>query len=279
MSLPDNVRVQRHGTDHWRIWLYGESYSGKTYLANQFGNVLMLNSDGNTNEIDAPVLRIANESKVEGSIIKTKLAWDVFKDAIADLKRGTTFQVIVLDLIEDFYEHCRLYMYDKLKITHESDDSFRAWDKVRTEFFSTIRDLLSLPYNFILISQEDKSRDITGKGGDKITAIKPNINEKVAIKLAGMVTLTARVVNDHGNRTVQFKNSDVVFGGGRVQINVSEIPCEKDRLLEILEEKRVTDTPVSVADTEPVQFETADQPPVEAETPEEPIRRRRRVVE
>ena len=85
-------------------------------------------------------------------------------------------------------------MYDRLGITHESDDSFRAWDKVRTEFLSTIRRLMNLDYeNIVLISHEDTSKDITKKSGDKITAIKPNIADKVANKIAGMVDIVARL--------------------------------------------------------------------------------------
>ena len=38
-----------------------------------------------------------------------------------------------------------------LSLIHISDDSFRAWDKVRTEYLSTIRRLLVLPYNLSLI--------------------------------------------------------------------------------------------------------------------------------
>lgn len=85
-------------------------------------------------------------------------------------------------------------MYDRLGITHESDDSFRAWDKVRTEFLSTIRRLMNLDYeNIVLISHEDTSKDITKKSGDKITAIKPNIADKVANKIAGMVDIVASI--------------------------------------------------------------------------------------
>lgn len=59
-------------------------------------------------------------------------------------------------------------MYDQMG-THESDDSFRAWDKVRTvEFLSTLKRLMALDYeNIIPISHEDTSKDITKKVGIK----------------------------------------------------------------------------------------------------------------
>ena len=40
-----------------------------------------------------------------------------------------------------------------------------------------------------LISHEDRTRDLTRKGGDKISSIKPNLQDKVANKVAGMVDL------------------------------------------------------------------------------------------
>ena len=233
--LPENVRKATDTGSHWRLWIYGQSYSGKTYLANQFPNVLMFNSDGNT--YDAPSVRIANQYTSEGAILKERLAWDVFKDYIRDLKKGSEYETVVIDLVEDFYEFCRFYMYKKLGITHESDDNYRAWDKVRNEFYSTMRDLLSLPYNFILISQEDASRDMSSKSGEKVTMIKPNIADKVAIKLMGMVTVTARVVCEKGVRTIEFKGSDAVFGGGRIPIAKGIIPCEYSALMEVLSYK------------------------------------------
>ena len=59
---------------------------------------------------------------------------------------------------------------------------------------------MNLDYeNIVLISHEDTSKDITKKSGDKITAIKPNIADKVANKIAGMVDIVAGGKNTCGN--------------------------------------------------------------------------------
>ena len=243
MSLiPKNERVSIDPNAHWRIWLYGESYTGKTYLANKFPNVLMLNTDGNTDEVDAPRLRIANQYEQNGRVMNEIPAWKYFKSVIAELRKNDNgYETIVLDLIEDFYEFCRQYVCKEiLHVNHESDANFKAWDMVRTEFYSVIRDLFSLPYNFILLSQEDKSRDIMERSGDKYTAIRPNITDKVALKLAGMCTITARVMmKGKEQRVISFKTSDVVFGGGRIQIPTEEIPCDYKPLISILENAQV----------------------------------------
>ena len=252
MLLPKNERRTINAITKKTLWLYGAPFSGKTTLANKFPDPLMLNTDGNIKFVDAPFIAIKNVVEVEGRITKTTLAWEVFKDVISELeKKQNDFKTIVVDLLEDLYEHCRLYMYEKLGISHESDDSFRAWDKVRTEFLSTLKRLMNLDYdNIILISHEDMSRDITKKAGEKITSIKPNIADKLANKIAGMVDLVARVVAEDNARTLSIKPSDVVFGGGRLSVSETEIPLEYDALMAIYK-----DVNESASVTEPVEEE------------------------
>lgn len=199
---------------------------------------LNLNTDGNIQFVTMQYLPIKDTMEGRQKI----LAWDVFKKAIDELEKTAGqngFKTIIVDLLEDTYESCRLFMYDRLGITHESDDSFRAWDKVRTEFLSTIRRLMNLDYeNIVLISHEDTSKDITKKSGDKITAIKPNIADKVANKIAGMVDIVARVVvEDDETRTLNFKSNEIIFGGGRLKnIKTTSIPLDWNELLKVYDE-------------------------------------------
>ena len=234
MVLPKNERRTEPEKGFKRIWIYGLPFSGKTYLSNKFPNVLMLNTDGNVNNVDAPVVPIRDVVTADGRIVKRKYAWDVFKEAITELEKGSDFETIVVDLLEDTYEYCRQWSYDHLGIEHESDNSFKAYDFVRTEFLATLKRLMNLSYNIVLISHEDTSKDITKRSGDKITAIKPNINEKVALKVAGMTDIVARAINDEGKRTLSFKTNEVVFGGGRISLKVSEIPTDFDEFVNLI---------------------------------------------
>ena len=238
MNLPSKERRNIEEATKKVIWIYGAPFSGKTTFANQFPDPLMLNTDGNIKFVDAPFIPIKDEVTVTGRMTNRKFAWEVFKEVIAELeKKQNEFKTIIVDLLEDTYEHCRLYMYDQLGITHESDDSFRAWDKVRTEFLSTLKRLMNLDYeNIILISHEDTSRDFTKKSGDKISAIKPNIQDKAANKIAGMVDIVARIIAEDDNRTLSFKNSEVVFGGGRLTVTERAIPLDYDAFLAVYDE-------------------------------------------
>lgn len=235
MVLPSTERIHREGNSKKRFWIYGAPFSGKTTFADNAPTPLNLNTDGNIKNVTMPALPI--KDTFEGRI--KKFGWEIFKEAIDDLEKGSDFETIVVDLIEDTYEMCRLYMYDKLGITHESDDSFRAWDKVRTEYLSTMRKLLNLDYNIILNSHEDRTRDFTSRNGEKYSTIKPNINDKVANKLAGMVDFVGRIVVDGDRRTLEFKSDDVIFGGGRLDFGVNHIPLEWSELMNLYDELSV----------------------------------------
>ena len=237
MLLPSSQRREITKVNRKKIWIYGAPFSGKTYLANKFENPLMLNTDGNIEFVDAPYIAIKDKVEVSGRIINRTFAWDVFKEVVLELEKGQhDFKTIVVDLAEDLLEYCRVAMYDKLGVSHESDAGFgKGYDMIRTEFLSNIKKLLNLPYNIVLISHVDMSKDVTKKSGDKITAIKPNINDKVATKLAGMVDIVLRAINDDGDRILSLKSNEVIFGGGRLAFGVDEIPNTYEALMELYE--------------------------------------------
>lgn len=238
MLLPKNERRNLNATQKKVIWVYGAPFSGKTYFANSFPDPLMLNTDGNIKFVDAPYIAIRDTVTVEGRITKRLLAYEVFTEAVAELeKKQNDFKTIVVDLLEDVYEACRVYICDRQGWKHESDDSFRAWDMVRSEFLNTLKRLMNLDYeNIVLISHEDRTRDLTKKGGDKISSIKPNLQDKVANKVAGMVDLVARIVADGDERQLSFKTSEVIFGGGRLTVRNKEIPLDYAAFCEVYQE-------------------------------------------
>lgn len=288
MVLPSTERRTIEKNGYKKIWIYGLPFSGKTYLANEFETPLMLNTDGNFKQVDAPVIRIIDEVRTEGRMTKRKYAWEVFQETVDELeKKNNDFKTIIVDLIEDVYDACRIKVCVDKGWEHESDDSFKAYDIVRSEFLRTLKRLLNLDYNIVLISHEDTSRDITKKTGDKITAIKPNLADKLALKVAGMVDMCFRIVNNEGNRTISFKSNEVEFGGGRLTVEAKEIPCNYNELMKVYDKAnvgvakstRVESKKVETPATE--QVETATVEPTQVETPEKKTRTRkpREVVE
>ena len=228
MLLPKNERRTLDSVKKRTLWIYGKPFSGKTFFADAFPDPLMLNTDGNIKNVTAPFITISDQVTQNGRITERTAAWELFKNVISELeKKENSFKTIVIDLVEDLYESCRLYKYAEMGISHESDSPFKAWDIIRTEFLSTMRRVVNLDYeNIIFCSHEDSSKDITKRHGDKITSIRPNLTDKCANKLAGMVDVVARVVANDDCRILSFKNDEVVFGGGRFTFSKTEIPLD-----------------------------------------------------
>lgn len=238
MILPSVERRQAGEINKHKIWIYGQPFSGKTTFLDKAPNPLNLNTDGNITNVTMPYVAIKDVVTVEGRVTNRKYAWEVFKEVIEELeKKQNEFKTIIVDLVEDTREMCRLYKYNELGIEHESDSGYgKGWDIIKTEYLSTMRRFFNLDYeNLVIVSHEDISKDITKKNGQSITKIAPNIQESIANKLAGMVDIVARVVvEDDGERTLNFKSNEVIFGGGRIQnIKETTIPLDWDKLMEV----------------------------------------------
>ena len=237
--LPKNERRDVSKVEKRILWMYGAPFSGKTWFANSFPDVIMLNTDGNIKFVDAPYVSIVDQVEKKGRIVETKLAWDVLEETVIDLQKGDhDFETLVVDLIEDIYEAARLKTYEDLDIEHESDNSFKAWDIVTTKFLNMVKRIVNLPMtNIIFISHEDTTKDVTKRSGDKITSIQPNLREKVALKLAGMVDIVGRVVTNDDERKLVFKSKSYVFSGGRIpNLPVDEIDLDYDEFIGVYDE-------------------------------------------
>lgn len=218
-----------------KVWIFGAPYSGKTTTACQAPNHLVLSSDGNAQYVTDSYEVFTDKVTKTGRIVNRTYAWELFEEKLTQLEADCPYQTLILDLVEDFYEMCRQYMYKELKITHESDDNLRAWDKVRGRFLSTMRRFTNLPCDIILISHEDTSKDITRRNGDNVTAIKPNIQLKIANKLAGMVAITGRAVVENDRYKFEIDTNDVTFGGGRGGIKNVTIPLSWEEISKLFD--------------------------------------------
>lgn len=217
LILPKNERRPEAVITDPDMWIYADSYVGKSTFVDHFDDVLFINTDGNTQNITSPFIQIADELVTEGRMSRKVLAWSKFREVIDELeKHDNDFRVIALDLVEDLYEHCRFYVFNQLGIKHESDGGYgKGWDMVRTEFLGQMKRLKSLGYRVIYISKELVT-EITYANGMKVSTFKPNLPDKVANVLAGTVTMTLRAYMDERGHFLQLRKNENVFGGGRI---------------------------------------------------------------
>lgn len=290
MILPKNERREVKIDDKPDFWIYADSYVGKSTFVDKLDNLLFINTDGNTDNTTSPVISISDEVIQNGRMTKRKLAWENFLDVVSELeKKDNDFERVCIDLVEDLYEHCRLYTYDKLGIEHEQDAGFgKGWDMVRTEFLSTMKRLKNIGYQIIYISKEIVN-EINLKNGGKITSYKPNLNDKVANVLAGTVDLTMRAYMDGEDRILQLEKKENVFGGGRFDFAKEEIKLDMDLFLEeikkaqegkivVKKDEEVEEEQSSDEVEEEITEETVEESSTEEEE-EKPKRRRRKKTE
>ncbi len=288
LVLPKNERREIKIDEKPDFWIYADSYVGKSTFVDNVDNVLFLNTDGNTDNTTAPVVSIKDIVTKSGRVTNRKLAWEVFLDTIHDLEtEDNDFEAVALDLVEDIYEHCRFYVFDKNGWEHESDGSYgKGWSKVTTEFNNAMKRLKALGYQVIYISKE-KVEEITLKGGAKRTTFKPNINDKVANFLTGTVDLTLRAfVNSDDERFLQLAKKQNVFGGGRFDWQVDTIPLEMESFIEELiaaqegkakksKEKPKRESRKKDESSPDEQEENAEEPPSDEEKPKRQRRTRK----
>lgn len=237
MRLPENKLKKLSPRKFPDMWIYGDSYTGKTTFIDSFDDVIFINTDGNIEDVVHPVIRIKDEILKEGRITKKVLAWQQFLDTVELFEtEKSSFKIICIDLVEDMLEHCRLYMYSKLKIDHEHDAGFgKGYDMVKTEFLSTMKRLKNTGYKIVFISKL-LSKEVTKPNGATVTTFNPNIKEYHKNVISGMVALTGLIqIQSDGKRTLYFGKRTNLFSGTRLKTKQTEIDLNRKSFEKFLE--------------------------------------------
>ena len=69
-KLPENKPQTPKDTPR-NFFIYGETMSGKSYLANEFPNPIVLNTDGNAQANVVPSIQLANVKDKDGKIVNS----------------------------------------------------------------------------------------------------------------------------------------------------------------------------------------------------------------
>ena len=244
MILPKNERTEPNEHTRHKLYIYGEPFTGKSYLANSLPNPLWLSTDGNYTQLPGGIPpHIDLKTTVttdERGVSRRSSAWTLLKDAVYILEsKGVAkpgFETIVLDLVEDAYEACRIDVLARLGISHESEAPFgKGYSEIKTEFLGVIKRILMLDYKYIvLISHQDSTNTIKLRDGREITQIKPAIPPRVSDKIAGMVDVIIRTTREGENYMMQLPDDPHIYGGGRLKIRKSGLlPANLDTIKQI----------------------------------------------
>lgn len=139
MLLPENKLKQKDITPK-NYFIWGQSMSGKTYLARSFPNPLIINTDGNALKVDTPSIIIA-DFKEFVQIIKE----------LEEVKH--TFETIIIDLVDDIKLMLFKYVCDKYKVDDIGEVAYgKGYRDVNTIWQNLMIKLSQLPFNIIFIS-------------------------------------------------------------------------------------------------------------------------------
>lgn len=109
--LPENKPKEIDLTPRMFV-IGGAAMSGKTYNACKFPNPILINTDGNCKKVTTPSIYL-NDKKYK--TYKEKL--ETLFGALKELNETqTTYQTIIIDLIEDIFDICEGYVLEKYKV-------------------------------------------------------------------------------------------------------------------------------------------------------------------
>lgn len=176
--LPHAKRTTPHVEPH-NFFIWGAPMSGKSYFCNYFPAPLVLNTDGNSTQLDAPSIQIKNERDANGNL--TKSAIEQLDEILSALRtqnptrpEDDQFKTLVLDVIDDMcvlIEQAICLKYHKATL---SDFGYSKGYAIFDQVLQTlVMELKALPLNIIYVSRETMKQD--GDATTYLPSLKPKL--------------------------------------------------------------------------------------------------------
>ena len=178
-QLPENKPQIPKDTPR-NFFFYGETMSGKSYLANEFPNPLILNTDGNASANTVPSIQLVNEKNRDGRITKSVIT-QIGEILLALKTQKHSYETVVLDVIDDVIEMIKIAVCDELtpngnqRVRSLSEIPYgKGYDFFNQAITEMVIDLKALPMNVIYISRQVSEYDDKGNA----TKDKPSLKDK-----------------------------------------------------------------------------------------------------
>lgn len=151
--LPENKPMKKDITPKI-FFIWGQSMHGKTYLAKQFPNPIIINTDGNGKKIDTPHVDVYD--------------FETFVNLLKEIEEGKhTYETIVIDLVDDIKTFLEEFVCKKYGVESLGDVGFgKGFSDVKTIWKKLMIRLSTLPYYVVFISHvvqitDDFNKDVT----------------------------------------------------------------------------------------------------------------------
>lgn len=142
------------------FFIWGQSMSGKTYLARQFPNPVIINTDGNAKKVDTPSVEVFD--------------FETFVKVINEIEEGKhDFKTIIIDLVDDIRTMLENYVCKKNKVDDVGEIGYgKGYRDVTMTWQKLMVRLNQLPYNVIFISH---IKEVSEDGN---TVERPSLDQK-----------------------------------------------------------------------------------------------------
>lgn len=148
---PNKPQVPKDTPRNFFVW--GPTMSGKSFLASQFPNPVIFNTDGNAEANTVPSVQLRNIKDSNGKIKRSVI--DQLDKLITALQTEKhTYETVVLDVIDDIVVMIEQYICDKEDVETLGDIPYGKGYAAFTNIFQQlVIELKSLPMNVIYISR------------------------------------------------------------------------------------------------------------------------------
>jgi hypothetical protein len=151
--LPSNKPKKTVDTPR-NFFIWGQTMHGKSYLASQFPNPVVLNTDGNASAIETPSVDLKNERDSKTGQIKFSVI-DQLTQLIKELEQGNhEFETVVIDVIDDVVTLIEQAICEENGVQYIGDMPYgKGFGIFKSIFTALVVKLKGLPMNVIYVSR------------------------------------------------------------------------------------------------------------------------------
>ncbi len=215
----------------YTVLLYGQPKTGKTTIASQFPNALLLAFE--TGYLAIP-----------GIMAQPINLWSEFKTVLKQLKTPeakATFKNIIIDTADICYDLCEKYICTQNGVSAINEIPYgQGWTKATKEFDEALRSIPQMGYGLVLISHaQDKSfTDESGRAFDQIVPTLANRPRLIVDRMSDIIGYAHPVEDEDGTvHTVLFMRQTPRFiAGSRFKYTPDKIEFSYQNLVNAIGE-------------------------------------------
>lgn len=203
--LPSKKNKPSESLFDYSLVLYGERKIGKTTLAEQFPDNLMIEFEPGARALEAYVMEVQSYAHFEGIV-----------EAI--LSGQHKFKSTTVDTGGVAYEMAMAYGCHVHDIEHPGaeNDYGASWSKIRKVFVDPMRQLLNSGLGFIVIGHEQE-KEIETRSGRKFVKMRPNFSKQADEFFTSQIDNIFYYHYDHNERWLQIEGDEYVTAGHRIK--------------------------------------------------------------